>query len=106
MFAPLFLERRRTHDTAFEDWANLVWRAGQSNGTEMSLKKFQKGHPCGSERTSLWIRKNILVELCNEAGSVALVFRGYHCWPSEYIPLADLESTGDSSVTPESLTIQ
>ena len=89
-FAPLMLVRGRTHDTAFEEWANLVWRFEQETGMEMSLKDF---------------RKDILVELRNEAGSVALVFRGYHCWPSEYIPLGDLQSSGDSSVATESLTI-
>lgn len=90
-FAPIILERGRTHDTAFEEWADLVWRSGQSSGTEMSLKHF---------------RKDILVELQNEAGSVALVFRGARCWPSDYVALGDLQSTGGSSVATESLTLQ
>jgi phage tail-like protein len=90
-FAPIILERGRTHDTAFEDWANLVWSPGQSNGTELSLKNF---------------RKDILVELQNEAGSVALVFRGHHCWPSDYVSLGELKSTGGSSIATESLTVQ
>ena len=90
-FAPIILERGRTHDTAFEDWANLVWSPGQSNGTELSLKNF---------------RKDILVELQNEAGSVALVFRGHHCWPSDYVSLGELKGTGGSSIATESLTVQ
>lgn len=89
-FAPLVIERGRTHDTAFEDWANLVWGSGQGSGTEISLKNF---------------RKDILVELHNEAGNIALVFRGMRCWPSEYVPLGHLQSTGASSVATESLTI-
>src|SRR5690606_446611 len=88
--APLVIDRGRTHDTAFEDWANLVWGSGQGSGTEISLKNF---------------RKDILVELHNEAGNIALVFRGMRCWPSEYVPLGHLQSTGASSVATESLTI-
>jgi phage tail-like protein len=90
-FAPLILKRGRTHDPAFEDWANLVWYSSQGSGTEMSLKNF---------------RKDILVELRNEAGSVALVFHGHHCWPSQYVPLSELQSTGEASVAMETLTIQ
>ena len=90
-FAPILLKRGRTHDTAFEDWANLVWRVGQSVGSEMSLKNF---------------RKDIVVELRNEAGSVALAFHGYRCWPSDYVPLGELNSNGDSAVATESLTVQ
>jgi len=90
-FAPIILERGRTHDTVFEEWANLVWGMGGSNGTEMSLKNF---------------RKDIMIELRNEAGSVALAFHGYRCWPSDYVPIGQLTSTGDSSVAVESLTLQ
>jgi phage tail-like protein len=90
-FAPILLERGRTHDTAFEDWAQLVWNPGQPAGSEMSLKNF---------------RKDIVVELQNEAGTVALAFMGFRCWPSEYIPLGELASDTGASVAMESLTVQ
>lgn len=45
------------------------------------------------------------MELHNEAGNIALVFRGMRCWPSEYVPLGHLQSTGASSMATESLTI-
>ena len=90
-FDPIVLERGRTHDTAFEEWANLVWRFGQGPGAEMSLKHF---------------RKDIIIELANEAGNVALAFHGFRCWPSDYTPVGHLSSSGRSSVATESLKIQ
>lgn len=90
-FDPVILERGRTHDTAFEDWSNLVWQPAPSGGTEMSLKHF---------------RKDMVLELRNEAGNVALAFRGHRCWPTEYTPLGMLNSTEHSAVAIESLTVQ
>jgi phage tail-like protein len=52
-FEPITLERGLTDDMAFEDWANLVWKLGAGLGSEMSLNEF---------------RKDILIELYNEAG--------------------------------------
>ncbi|MGH3005519.1 MAG: phage tail protein [Gaiellaceae bacterium] len=85
-YEPIVLERGRTHDSAFEDWADLVFQLGG----EMSLKNF---------------RKDILVRLLNEAGMVAMVFRIYRCWPSEYVALAELDANGHG-VAFESLTLE
>jgi phage tail-like protein len=52
-FAPITLERGVTHDPEFENWANKVWSLGAGLGAEVSLKDF---------------RKDIVVELYNEAG--------------------------------------
>ena len=52
-FEPITLERGLTDDMAFEDLANLVWKLGAGLGSEMSLNEF---------------RKDILIELYNEAG--------------------------------------
>ena len=46
-----------THDTEFEKWANKVWNFGSGLGAEVSLKDF---------------RKDIILELYNEAGQLAL----------------------------------
>src|SRR6186713_2537897 len=35
VYEPITLERGVTHDTAFEDWANTVWRHGAGLGSEM-----------------------------------------------------------------------
>ncbi len=47
------LERGVTQDTAFEAWANLVWKLGASLGSEIALADF---------------RKDLFIELYNEAG--------------------------------------
>jgi len=36
------LERGVTQDTAFEDWANLVWKFGAALGSEIALANFRK----------------------------------------------------------------
>ena len=51
------LERGVTHDTEFEKWANKVWNYGSGLGAETSLKDF---------------RKDIILELYNEAGQLAI----------------------------------
>jgi phage tail-like protein len=82
--------RGRTHDTEFENWANKVWNYGSSLGTEVSLKDF---------------RKDIVIELYNEAGQLVMAFKVYRCWPSDYVALSDLDAN-DTSVAFESITLQ
>ena len=55
-FDAITLERGVTHDTAFEEWAGKVWHLGAALGAEVSLEDF---------------RKDIIIELYNEAGQVA-----------------------------------
>lgn len=90
-YAPIMLERGRTHDVEFERWANKVWQIGAGLGAEVSLKDF---------------RKDIFIELLNEAGQLVMGFKVYRCWPSEYVALSDLSANGETSVAIESLTIQ
>lgn len=71
------LERGVTHDPEFERWANKVWRAGAGLGAEVSLKDF---------------RKDIVIELYNEAGQLALAYKVYRCWVSEYRALPELDA--------------
>ena len=75
------LERGVTHDVEFETWANKVWNFGAGLGKQSSLKDF---------------RKDIIIELLNEAGQVALSYKIYHCWVSEYQALPDLYASGSS----------
>lgn len=77
-FDSVRLERGVTHDDAFEAWANSVWRPGAANGNEMALRDF---------------RKDVIIELHNEAGQIVLAYRLYRCWPSEYQALPDLDAT-------------
>jgi phage tail-like protein len=75
-FDAVRLERGVTHDDAFEAWANSVWRPGAGN--EMALRDF---------------RKDVIIELHNEAGQIVLAYKLYRCWPSEYQALPDLDAS-------------
>src|SRR6188474_1683111 len=68
-YEPITLERGVTHDAEFEQWANKVWNYGAGLGAEASLKDF---------------RKDIAIEVFNEAGQRVLAYWVYRCWVSEY----------------------
>lgn len=89
-FPPLVLERGVTHDPAFEEWANKVWRHGAAAGSEVSLKDF---------------RKDVIIELFNEAGQIVKAYMVYRCWVSEYQALPELDANGNS-VAIESITLE
>jgi phage tail-like protein len=72
-FDAVTLERGVTHDLAFEAWANLV----HSLAAPMSLKNF---------------RKDIVVDVFNEADQKVLSYKIYRCWPSEYQALPGLDA--------------
>jgi phage tail-like protein len=75
------LDRGVTHDTEFEKWANKVWNYNSGLGSEVSLADF---------------RKNITVEVYNEAGQLALSYKIYRCWVSEYQALPDLDANANA----------
>lgn len=74
-FEPIVLERGVTHDTAFEEWANLVFNI--EGDAAMSLKTY---------------RKDIVIELLNLQGTVVKAYKVYRCWVSEYQALPDLDA--------------
>lgn len=80
-FEPITLERGVTHDPEFEAWANKVWRVGAGLGAEVSLKDF---------------RKDITIEVYNEAGQLALAYKVYRCWVSEYQALPDMDANANA----------
>ena len=80
-YEPIMLERGVTHDTEFEKWANKVWNFGSGLGAEVSLKDF---------------RKDIILEVYNEAGQLALAYKIYRCWVSEYQGLPDLDANANA----------
>jgi phage tail-like protein len=80
-FDPITLERGVTNDTDFEIWAGKVWQIGAGLGSEVSLKDF---------------RKDIIIELYNEAGQLALAWKVYRCWVSEYLALPDLDANANA----------
>jgi phage tail-like protein len=89
-FEPITLERGVTHDTEFEEWANRAWRLGAGLGSEVGLANF---------------RKDIIIELLNEAGQIVKVYVVYRCWPSEYQALPQLDANGPE-VAIEKLVLQ
>jgi phage tail-like protein len=89
-YDPIVLKRGRTHDTAFEEWANKVWNYGSGLGSEVSLSDF---------------RKDIIIELYNEAGQLTMAWKVYRCWPSEYVAVSSFNANFPSTAI-ESLTLQ
>jgi phage tail-like protein len=79
-FEAITLERGLTHDPEFEVWANKVWNYGSGLGAEVSLADF---------------RKDLLIEVYNEAGQLALAYKVYRCWVSEFQALPDLDANGE-----------
>ena len=80
-YEPITLERGVTHDTEFELWANKVWNLGASVGNEVSLKDY---------------RRDIVIQLCNEAGQVVLAYKVFRCWVSEFQALPELDANADA----------
>jgi phage tail-like protein len=89
-YAAITLERGVTHDTEFEQWANKVWdyhnssaddQPGGTGNQDVSLKDF---------------RKDIVLEVYNEAGQKVIAYNIYRCWPSEFVAPPELDANGNA----------
>jgi phage tail-like protein len=80
-FEPVTLERGVTHDIDFEQWANKIWNYGAGAGAEMSLADF---------------RKDVILDMFNEAGQKVLSYQLFRCWVSEYQSLPDLDANANA----------
>jgi phage tail-like protein len=80
-FEPITLERGVTHDPAFDAWAYKVLAIGSNPGAEVSLQDF---------------RKDIVIQLLNEAGQVAIAYKIYRAWPSEYQIVGELDANANA----------
>ena len=80
-YEAITLERGVTHDTEFEQWANKVWNFGSGLGSEVSLKDF---------------RKDLIIELYNEAGQVVIAYRVFRAWVSDFQAQADLDANANA----------
>jgi len=80
-YEAITLERGVTHDKEFEQWANKIWNFGSGLGAEVSLKDF---------------RKDIIIEVYNEAGQLAIAYKVFRCWVSEFQSLADLDANANA----------
>ena len=59
----------------------------------------------GAEVSLADFRKDILIELYNEAGQMVMSFKVFRCWPSEYVALEGLDAN-ETCVAFESITLQ
>jgi phage tail-like protein len=80
-FDAITVERGVTHDVEFERWANKVWNYGSGLGKEVSLKDF---------------RKDLTIEVYNEAGQPAIRYKVFRCWVSEFQAMSDLDANGNA----------
>jgi phage tail-like protein len=80
-FDAITLDRGVTHDPEFEVWASKVWDFKAGLGTESSLTDF---------------RKDITIEMYNEAGQKVIAYNVYRCWVSEYQALPDLDANANA----------
>ncbi len=80
-YEDITLERGVTHDQDFEQWANKVWNFGAGLGAEVSLKDF---------------RKDIIIEVYNEAGQLVIAYKVYRCWVTEFQAQADLDANANA----------
>jgi len=75
-YEPITLERGVTHDTDFELWANAS-QVLDKGAASQSLKN---------------LRKQVRIDLLNEAGQPVLRYIVHRCWVSEYQALPDLDA--------------
>ena len=80
-FEAITLERGVSHDPEFERWANKVWHLGPGLGAEVSLKDF---------------RKELIIEVYNEAGQLVRAHKVFRAWVSEFQALPDLDANANA----------
>ncbi len=79
-YEPITLERGVTHDPDFEQWANTA-------------QVLDKGAPSSSLAN---LRKEVRIDLLNEAGQPVHRYLVHRCWVSEYQALPDLDGGGNA----------
>lgn len=86
-YEPITFERGVTHDPEFERWANLVWdysnaqAPAEQRQKEVSLSSF---------------RKDLIIDVFNEAGQKVLSYQVFRAWVSEYVAQADLDANANA----------
>jgi phage tail-like protein len=80
-YEAITLERGVTHDSEFEAWASKVWSFGSERGCEASLEE---------------VRKDVTIEMYNDAGQLLIAYKVFRCWVSEYQSLPNLDANANS----------
>jgi phage tail-like protein len=86
-YTPVTFERGVTHDPAFEAWANKV---ASYTAPGISLPDF---------------RKDLTVDVFNEAGQQVLSYHLFGCWVSEYTALPALDA-GTAATAIQSIKVE
>ena len=92
-YGPITMERGVSYDVTFEQWANKVfdWTSpGRASGHETALGDF---------------RKDLTIEVYNEAGMKVVAYNVHRAWVSEFHAMSDLDGIGNALVV-ESIVIQ
>ena len=88
-YEPITLERGLTHDPEFEKWANFA-QVLDSGSAGSSLKN---------------LRRDIRIDLMNEAGQPVYRYKIFRCWVSEYQAMPDLDA-GANAIAIETLKLE
>lgn len=78
-YEAITMDRGITHDIEFEKWANMVHPYSGDPGMDLANYK-----------------KNLILEVMNEKGQVALRYNIYNCWVSEFQALPDLDANANA----------
>jgi phage tail-like protein len=86
-YETIALERGVTHDTEFEKWANKVW----------SFNNAQAEADQRTQESSLQdFRKDLIIDVFNEAGQKVLSYNVFRCWVSEFQALPELDASANA----------
>lgn len=88
-YEAITLDQGLTHDPVFENWANLVNNI--QGDAAMSLKNF---------------RKDIVLNVLNLQGSIAISYKVYRAWVSEFQTLPDFDAATTTTVGIQTIKLQ
>ncbi len=88
-YEAITLEQGLTHDPVFEQWANLVNNI--DGDSAMSLAKF---------------RKDIVINVLNLQGNVAISYHVRRAWVTEYQALPDFDATTTNTVGIQTIKLE
>lgn len=88
-YEAITLEQGLSHDPVFENWANLVNNV--EGDAAMSLKNF---------------RKDIVINVLNLQGQVAISYQVHRAWVSEYQALPEMDAGTMNAVGIQTLTLE
>lgn len=88
-FEPITLEQGLSHDPVFEEWANAVNNIQGDAG--MTLKGF---------------RKDVVINVLNLQGQIAISYKIYRAWVSEYQALPDFDAGNTNTVGIQTIKLE